>query len=97
MPNVAFEIPKTTEQKQAKEKLKRSSYLLKMFEVNWQSQAVRVCKERLAHYEATGNERKADIYRRKLAAKPDMIEKIKSVAATLNEITGKISGLKKSI
>ena len=57
---------KTTQEKQSKIKQKRLSFLSKVKDLNWSDQARKVCKEKLEHYEATGNVKKADIYRRKL-------------------------------
>lgn len=53
------------EKKKTKFKAKRESRL-KWLGSFWKSEARKVCEERLAHYESTGNVRKADIYRRKL-------------------------------
>ena len=57
---------KTTLEKQNKIKAKRLSFFSKVKDLNWRDKAREVCKERLTHYESKGNERKADIYRRKL-------------------------------
>ena len=53
------------EKKKAKFKAKRESRL-KWLGSFWKSEARNVCEERLRHYESTGNENKASIYRSKL-------------------------------
>lgn len=54
------------EKKKAKDKAKRESKRNRWFNSFWKSEARKVCEERLAHYESTGNENKASIYRSKL-------------------------------
>jgi hypothetical protein len=53
------------EKKKAKLKAKKENRR-RWFGDFWKSEARKVCEERLAHYESTGNEWKASIYRRKL-------------------------------
>src|SRR5690242_6642947 len=70
------DVPLTTEQKQAKLKAKRQKWKLKRFKISWHSEAIKVIKEKLEHYEKTGNLRKADIYRRKLEGTHDISDMI---------------------
>lgn len=64
--SLANKPEKSTKDKQVKEKQKRLSFFAKIKNAGWRTEARKVCMERLAHYESTGNVRKADIYRRKL-------------------------------
>ena len=57
---------KSTQQKQAVNKLNRRSFISKIKDISWRTQARKVIQERYNHYVSTGNVRKADIYRRKL-------------------------------
>ena len=50
-----------TKQKSLKT-IRKEGWFSKLFKSEWRQR----CEERLAHYESTNNERKADIYRRKL-------------------------------
>lgn len=54
---------RTRSEKQKKLKVDRK---VSWFTSFWKSEARKVCEERLKHYEETGNEWKAQIYRSKL-------------------------------
>lgn len=55
-----------------KEKWKR-----RFLNLSWQSEAVKVIKAKLKHYEETGNENKARIYRLKLKHQGSLLDKLK--------------------
>lgn len=55
------------EKKKTKHKEKRLKFKLRISNPFWKSERTKVCEERLKHYEQTGNENKASIYRSKLS------------------------------
>ena len=54
------------EKKKTKYKEKRARFSIRISNPFWKSERVKVCEAKLKHYESTGNENKASIYRRKL-------------------------------
>lgn len=61
--------PLTTHEKEKKEKDQKEESKKRYSTPFWQSQAVTVIKEKIAHYKATGNIRKLAIYQSKLKGK----------------------------
>lgn len=47
--------------------------------LNWESEAVKVCRQKYEFYLKKGNVKKADIYKRKLDSKYDIIENLKKL------------------
>lgn len=56
----------------------KNQTLVERLRKKFSSQALRVCEEKLAHYEKMGNARKADIYRRKVEEKRNFVTKLAS-------------------
>lgn len=76
---VLMNIPEEIEQKIKKESKHKWYDLSRNMSLPWNSEAQKVIKSKIKHYESTGNLRKLDIYKRKLAHNNYLISKIKDL------------------